>query len=43
MAFTAEPGIYLFKKFGVRIEDNIAVSKTGVKRLSHIKKEQVIV
>jgi Xaa-Pro dipeptidase len=43
MAFTIEPGIYLFEKFGVRIEDNIAVSQTKGKMLSHISKEMVVV
>lgn len=43
MAFTIEPGIYFFGKFGVRIEDNIAVSQTNGKMLSHISKGQVVV
>ena len=43
MAFTIEPGIYLFGKFGVRIEDNIAVSKTNRRMLSHITKELIVV
>jgi len=43
MAFTIEPGIYFFEKFGVRIEDNMAVSKTGRKMLSRISKELVVV
>ncbi len=29
MAFTIEPGIYLPNSFGVRLEDNVVVSKTG--------------
>ena len=43
MAFTVEPGIYLFEKFGVRIEDNMAVSQTKGRMLSHISKELVVV
>ena len=43
MAFTIEPGIYLFGKFGVRIEDNIAVSKTNRRMLSRLSKELTIV
>jgi len=43
MAFTIEPGIYFFEKFGVRIEDNIAVSQTKAKMLSHISKELLVV
>jgi len=43
MAFTIEPGIYFFEKFGVRIEDNIAVSQTKGKMLSHISKEMLVV
>jgi Xaa-Pro dipeptidase len=42
MVFTIEPGIYLPGKFGVRIEDNIAVSNTGKKMLSHISKELTV-
>jgi len=43
MAFTIEPGIYFFGKFGVRIEDDIAVSQTNGRMLSHMPKEQAIV
>jgi Xaa-Pro aminopeptidase len=43
MAFTIEPGIYLFGKFGVRIEDNMAVSKTNRRMLSRLPKELTIV
>jgi len=43
MVFTVEPGIYLSGKFGVRIEDNVAVSKTGVKILDHISKELIVI
>jgi Xaa-Pro dipeptidase len=34
MVVTIEPGIYLPGKFGVRIEDDVAVTKTGRKILS---------
>jgi Xaa-Pro dipeptidase len=43
MAFTIEPGIYLFGKFGVRIEDNVAVSQTNGRMLSHLSKELLVV
>jgi Xaa-Pro aminopeptidase len=35
MVFTIEPGIYLPHKFGIRIEDVVAVTKKGYKILSH--------
>jgi len=31
---TVEPGIYLPGKFGVRLEDTIAIMKTGAKILT---------
>jgi Xaa-Pro aminopeptidase len=31
---TVEPGIYLPGKYGVRLEDTVAVSKTGAKILT---------
>ena len=34
MVFTIEPGIYLPGKFGVRIEDMVLVTETGVKVLT---------
>lgn len=37
MIVTIEPGIYLEKKFGVRIEDTILVTKTGYKVLTTAK------
>ncbi|MGD0978244.1 MAG: Xaa-Pro peptidase family protein [Candidatus Bathyarchaeia archaeon] len=43
MAFTIEPGIYFFEKFGVRIEDNMAVSQTKGRMLSRVSKELVVV
>jgi Xaa-Pro dipeptidase len=43
MAFTIEPGIYFFGKFGIRIEDNMAVSQTNGRMLSHLSKELIVV
>jgi Xaa-Pro aminopeptidase len=43
MAFTIEPGIYFFEKFGVRIEDNMAVSHTKGRMLSRKSKELTVV
>jgi Xaa-Pro aminopeptidase len=43
MTFTVEPGIYFFGKFGVRIEDDIAVSKTNGRMLSRMTKELMVV
>jgi Xaa-Pro aminopeptidase len=43
MAFTIEPGIYFFGKFGIRIEDNISVSQSNWKMLSHMPKELTVV
>ncbi|MFH1450536.1 MAG: M24 family metallopeptidase, partial [archaeon] len=34
MVFTVEPGVYIKGKFGIRIEDDILVTKTGRKILS---------
>ncbi|MGQ9624400.1 MAG: M24 family metallopeptidase [Candidatus Bathycorpusculaceae bacterium] len=42
MTFTIEPGIYLPKKFGVRIEDDIVVSKAHGELLSTLCKELLI-
>lgn len=38
MVFTVEPGIYLPGKFGVRIEDNIAVKEAGYANLTRLPK-----
>ncbi|MDD2370635.1 MAG: aminopeptidase P family protein [Firmicutes bacterium] len=43
MVITIEPGIYLFNKFGVRIEDLVVVTKNGYEILSNIDKELIIV
>lgn len=34
MVFTIEPGIYIKGKYGVRIEDDVLVTKSGCKVLS---------
>ena len=39
MVVTVEPGIYLPGKFGVRIEDDVAVTKTGYSILSSGKRQ----
>jgi Xaa-Pro aminopeptidase len=39
MVITIEPGIYIHGKLGVRIEDDILVTKTGHKILSPQLKE----
>jgi Xaa-Pro aminopeptidase len=41
MVFTVEPGIYLFGKFGVRIEDNLLVGKSGTRNLTGLEHELV--
>lgn len=39
---SAEPGIYLPGKFGVRIEDVICLTETGCENLTHMPKELLI-
>lgn len=38
MVVTSEPGIYLPRKFGVRIEDMIAITSNGYKNLTRVPK-----
>lgn len=41
MVFSIEPGIYIPGKYGVRIEDLVLVTKTGVEVLNHFPKDIV--
>jgi Xaa-Pro dipeptidase len=43
MAYTVEPGIYLPERNGVRIEDNMVVTETGVESLSDMPRELQVV
>ncbi|MFF4832945.1 aminopeptidase P family protein [Streptomyces sp. NPDC001315] len=43
MCFSVEPGIYLPGRFGVRIEDIVAVTEEGGRRLNDTTREMVIV
>ena len=39
MSFTIEPGIYVPNKFGMRIEDDVAVGESGPRMLSKLKRD----
>lgn len=41
MTYTVEPGIYLPGRNGVRIEDNMLVTETGVETLSDLRRELI--
>jgi len=43
MTFTVEPGIYLAGKFGVRVEDDIVISTSEARLLSHLSRKLLIV
>ena len=43
MCFSIEPGIYLPGKFGVRIEDCVALHDSGAERLNNVSREIVVV
>jgi Xaa-Pro aminopeptidase len=43
MAFSVEPGVYLPGRFGVRIEDIVAVTNDGVERLNQASLELAVV
>lgn len=43
MCFSVEPGVYLPGRFGVRIEDIVAVTEDGGRRLNNTAREMVIV
>jgi Xaa-Pro aminopeptidase len=39
MVFSIEPGVYLPGKFGVRLEEIVAVTSTGVRIFSHLSRD----
>jgi Xaa-Pro aminopeptidase len=43
MCFSIEPGIYLEKRFGVRIEDVVTVTDHGAERLNHAPRDLLVV
>ncbi|HEX9338351.1 MAG TPA: M24 family metallopeptidase, partial [Pseudonocardiaceae bacterium] len=43
MCFSIEPGIYLSRRFGVRIEDIVTVTDTGALRLNNADRDLFVV
>jgi Xaa-Pro aminopeptidase len=43
MTFSVEPGVYLEGRFGIRIEDIVAVSVDGVERLNRSTRDLQVV
>ncbi len=39
MVVTVEPGVYLKGRFGIRIEDDVLITRTGRSVLTHVEKE----
>ena len=40
---TVEPGIYLFGKYGCRIEDMVAITENGIHNFTHSTKELIVI
>jgi Xaa-Pro aminopeptidase len=42
MVFTVEPGVYVEGVGGVRIEDTVTISQSGLKILTHSTKKMIV-